>query len=109
MMYEAVQKFSAYDIGCLVTTNDEGRLPFLSIIYVFYVFHVSEIGNLQILQNNFTGSITGVVSERDYINKIALLGRSSKGTPIREVSTKVGKLETATLEDSVDKVCLKFY
>lgn len=72
MMYEAVQKFSAYDIGCLVTTNDEG-------------------------------SITGVVSERDYINKIALLGRSSKETPIREVSTKVGKLETATLEDSVDK------
>ena len=70
-MYEAVQKFSAYDIGCLVTTNNDGE-------------------------------ITGVVSERDYVNKIALLGRQSKTTAIREVSTKAAKLETASLEDTVD-------
>jgi len=74
MMYEAVQKFSAYDIGCLVTTNAAGE-------------------------------ITGVVSERDYINKVALLGKSSKDTPIREVSTKSAKLETAQLTDTVD-VCM---
>ena len=24
-VYEAVQKFAAYNVGCLVTTNDEGE------------------------------------------------------------------------------------
>lgn len=74
-MYEAVQKFSAYDIGCLVTTNA-------------------------------SGDITGVVSERDYVNKVALLGRVSADTPIKEVSTKAAKLVTAKLGDSVD-VCME--
>ena len=41
-VYEAVQRFSAYNVGALVTTDEAGK-------------------------------ISGVISERDYINKIALL------------------------------------
>lgn len=74
-VYEAVQKFSAYNIGCLVTVNA-------------------------------TGDITGVVSERDYVNKIALLGRNSKDTKVSEISTKSARLVTASPADSVDE-CLQ--
>jgi len=73
-VYEAVQKFSAFDIGALVTVDDKGH-------------------------------ISGVVSERDYVNKIALLGRQSKDTKIKEISTKSANLITATPKDSVD-VCM---
>lgn len=70
-VFEAVQKFAAYDIGCLVTTSE-------------------------------SGAISGVISERDYISKIALLGRKSKDTLIKEISTKSANLLTATPHDSVD-------
>merc|ERR1712130_490128 len=69
-VYEAVQKFSAYNIGALVTTNK-------------------------------AGSITGVLSERDYINKVALLGRNSKETKVSDISTKSARLITATPSDTV--------
>jgi len=50
-----------------------------------------------------SGEITGVISERDYINKIALLGRQSKETAIKEISTKTSRLITAKPTDSVDE------
>merc|ERR1711862_209291 len=56
-VYEAVQKFSAFDIGALVVVDSKG-------------------------------DITGVVSERDYVAKIALLGRTSKETTIKEIATR---------------------
>lgn len=71
-VYEAVQKFAAYDIGCLVTTDASGK-------------------------------ISGVISERDYISKIALLGRISKDTLVKEISTKSANLLTASPQDSVDQ------
>mmetsp|Transcript_11646 Transcript_11646/g.13261 ORF Transcript_11646/g.13261 Transcript_11646/m.13261 type:complete len:193 (-) Transcript_11646:191-769(-) len=73
-VYEAVQKFSAFDIGALITVDDKG-------------------------------DISGVVSERDYVNKIALLGRNSKETKIKEISTKSANLVTASPKDTVD-VCM---
>ena len=75
-VYEAVQKFAAYDIGCLVTTDDKG-------------------------------SISGVISERDYVAKIALLGRKSKETKVKEISTKSSNLVTATPADSIDECMTK--
>jgi CBS domain-containing protein len=46
--------------------------------------------------------MTGVVSERDYICKIALLGKTSKETPIREISTSGANIITALAHESVD-------
>eukprot|EP00558_Chaetoceros_sp_UNC1202_P004458 CAMPEP_0197232578 /NCGR_PEP_ID=MMETSP1429-20130617/839_1 /TAXON_ID=49237 /ORGANISM="Chaetoceros sp., Strain UNC1202" /LENGTH=162 /DNA_ID=CAMNT_0042690649 /DNA_START=114 /DNA_END=602 /DNA_ORIENTATION=+ len=71
-VYEVVQKFAAYDVGCLVTTCANGE-------------------------------ISGVISERDYISKIALLGRKSKETAVKEISTKSSNLLTASPHDSVDE------
>lgn len=48
-----------------------------------------------------------MISERDYINKIALLGRSSKDTRVSEISTKSARLITAKPSDSVDECMSK--
>ena len=47
--------------------------------------------------------MTGVVSERDYICKISLLGRTSKDTAIKEIATKASKLVTAKTSASVEE------
>merc|ERR1719410_3059832 len=64
-VYEAVKKFAAFNIGCLVTTDTAGNM-------------------------------TGVVSERDYISKIALLGKTSHETLVKEISTRGTQIVTAS-------------
>ena len=54
------------------------------------------------ITNTTIGNISGVISERDYVSKIALLGKNSKETPIKEISTKAANLMVAHLNDSVD-------
>jgi len=70
-VYDAVQKFAAFNIGCLVTTDAAGNM-------------------------------TGVISERDYITKIALLGRTSKETPCKEIATAGPNIITATTDETVE-------
>ena len=48
------------------------------------------------------GDLSGLISERDYVKKIALLGRSSQDTPIKDVYTSKANLITASIDDSVD-------
>jgi signal-transduction protein with cAMP-binding, CBS, and nucleotidyltransferase domain len=71
-VYDAVQKFAAFNIGCLVTTDKAGNM-------------------------------TGIVSERDYITKIALLGRTSKETPVKDIATIGGRIITAKASESVER------
>ncbi len=40
------------------------------------------VGALPVVEN---GSVIGVISERDYARKMVLQGRSSAGTPVRDV------------------------
>lgn len=63
-------------------------------------FAAFDIGAL--VTTDGTGNVTGVISERDYVTKIALLGRNSKDTKIKEISTKSANLVTAGPGDSVD-------
>lgn len=69
-VYEAVQKFSAYNIGCLAVIND-------------------------------TNKVIGVISERDYISKIALLGKRSKDTPVSEICTFEPNISVAFDDDDI--------
>jgi len=75
-VYDAVQKFAAFNIGCLVTVNNDGAL-------------------------------TGVISERDYITKIALLGRTSKATKVKEIATQSAKVITVTVKEPVESCMQK--
>ena len=47
------------------------------------------------------GKITGIVSERDYVSKMALLGRNSSDTPISAIATMGANLVCAHMNDSV--------
>ena len=46
------------------------------------------------------GKLAGILSERDYARKIALLGRSSADTPVRDIMT--AELHTVSPDDSVE-------
>ncbi|MCH7853105.1 MAG: CBS domain-containing protein [Proteobacteria bacterium] len=56
------------------------------------------IGALLVLEE---GTLAGIVTERDYARKVILKGRSSKGTPVRDIMT--ADVITATSDDSVQK------
>ncbi|KAL7475400.1 hypothetical protein ACHAW6_001316 [Cyclotella cf. meneghiniana] len=70
-VFEAVEKFAAFNVGCLVTKDANGNL-------------------------------SGVVSERDYVKKIALLGKKSKEVLVKQISTKAADLITVSPNDTVD-------
>jgi CBS domain-containing protein len=53
-----------------------------------------------------SGNLSGVISERDYITKIALLGRTSHDTLVKQIATPSSKLVTAKPEDSVE-LCME--
>ena len=49
-----------------------------------------------------SGNLTGIISERDYITKLALLGKKSKDTAVKEVMTTAANLITGSPNDTVD-------
>lgn len=53
------------------------------------------------------GKVIGVVSERDYLTKVALLGKASKSTKISEICTHgMDNLVVAEIDDPIDE-CMK--
>jgi len=76
----AVQRFSAFNIGCLAVTDTNNR-------------------------------VVGVLSERDYINKIAALGKDSSNTKIKDICTYGPNIIIAkkndTLEQCMNKMLFK--
>lgn len=46
--------------------------------------------------------MAGVVTERDYIKKIALLGRTSKETPIKDIHTQYANIVSVLPTDSIE-------
>ncbi len=53
-------------------------------------------------QKYISGKLSGVVSERDYVTKVALLGESSEDISVKQISTKAANLVMARPYDTVD-------
>jgi hypothetical protein len=67
----------------------------------------NRIGALAVTSAADSTKIIGIVSERDYLTKVALLGKSSKTTPIIQICTHgEANLVTVNEDDSVDS-CMK--
>jgi Predicted signal-transduction protein containing cAMP-binding and CBS domains len=49
------------------------------------------------------GQLVGMISERDYTQKVSLKGKSSKDTPVREIMTQ--EVVTVTLPKCLDIGC----
>jgi predicted transcriptional regulator len=76
---EAVNKFSAFNIGCLAVTDN-------------------------------INNVIGVISERDYINKVAALGKINSDVKIKDVCTNgpiIIAKKTDTLDQCMQKMLLK--
>lgn len=59
--------------------------PDASVLDALRLMAERQIGALLVVQD---GQIQGILTERDYARKIALLGRSSAQTPVQEVMTR---------------------
>lgn len=59
--------------------------PDASVLDALRIMAERQIGALLVVQD---GRIEGILTERDYARKIALLGRTSADTPVREVMTR---------------------
>mmetsp|Transcript_32556 Transcript_32556/g.76686 ORF Transcript_32556/g.76686 Transcript_32556/m.76686 type:complete len:190 (+) Transcript_32556:207-776(+) len=67
-------------------------------------FAANNIGCLVVVDDD--GELAGIISERDYISKIALLGRTSKETKVKEIATMSSKLVTVKPDESV-QICME--
>mmetsp|Transcript_10680 Transcript_10680/g.22556 ORF Transcript_10680/g.22556 Transcript_10680/m.22556 type:complete len:190 (+) Transcript_10680:130-699(+) len=74
------------------------------VIEAVQQFAANNIGCLVTI--NEEGELTGIISERDYISKIALLGRTSKETKVKEIATTSSKLVTVKPDESV-QACME--
>ena len=70
--------------------------PDASVFEAVQLMALKNIGALLVTEND---QIVGIVTERDYARKIALLARSSKDTPLRDIMT------TAVMYVRPDQTC----
>jgi CBS domain-containing protein len=70
--------------------------PNAMVIDAIQLMDEKNVGALPVVDN---GTLVGIVSERDYIRKIILKGRSSKEIPVRDIMSE--QLLTANPSDSV--------
>ncbi|XP_015088309.1 CBS domain-containing protein CBSX3, mitochondrial isoform X2 [Solanum pennellii] len=61
------------------------------------------VGALVVVKSGENKSIAGIITERDYLRKIIVQGRSSKSTKVGDIMTEENKLITVTPETKVLK------
>jgi CBS domain-containing protein len=91
---------TAYPISSLLHQKTSALwtiTPETSVFDAIKLMAEKNIGALPVLA---AGRIAGIFTERDYTRKVALLGKTSKETRIRDVIAK--ELTTVTPDDSVE-------
>ena len=58
--------------------------PQASVFEALQILATYDVGALMVMEQ---GKLVGIVSERDYTRKVALSGKSSKDTPVRDIMT----------------------
>jgi len=71
---------------------------------VFEAIQLMADKNIGALLVTKDGKLVGIITERDYMRSVALKGRSSRETPVRDILS--GKVIHVTLDHSVDE-CLR--
>ena len=72
--------------------------PDASVLDALAIMAEHDVGALVVLNG---GTLVGIITERDYARKIVLKGRTSLGTPVREImSTRV---TSARLDQTVEE------
>ncbi|KAI3759138.1 hypothetical protein L6452_06713 [Arctium lappa] len=61
----------------------------------------NNIGSLVVLKPGDEQMIAGIITERDYLQKVFVKDRSSKNTRVREIMTEQNKLVTVTSDTNV--------
>lgn len=92
---------TAYPISSLLHQKSASLwsvTPDTTVFEAIKLMAEKNIGALPVLTSD--GRITGIMTERDYTRKVALMGKSSKETRVREITT--ADLVTVTAEDSVE-------
>ena len=92
---------TAYPISSLLHQKSASLwsvTPDTTVFEAIKLMAEKNIGALPVLASD--GRITGIMTERDYTRKVALMGKSSKETRVREITT--ADLVTVTAEDSVE-------
>lgn len=74
--------------------------PHQMVLEALMLMAEKNVGALPVMQN---GEVVGVISERDYARKLVLHGRSSVGTPVRDIM--VSPVITVDTHQTVD-TCL---
>jgi CBS domain-containing protein len=75
-------------------------LPEASVLDALKLMAEKEIGALMVVDKK--GKVAGIMTERDYARKIALKGKQSVDTSVKEIMTPVAKMYTVKPDTPVD-------
>jgi len=75
-------------------------LPDVSVLDALKLMAEKEIGALMVVDKK--GKVFGIMTERDYARKIALKGKQSVDTSVKEIMTPVAKMYTVKPDTPVD-------
>ena len=75
-------------------------LPDVSVLDALKLMAEKEIGALMVVDKK--GKVVGIITERDYARKIALKGKKSLDTSVKEIMTPVAKMYTVKPDTSIE-------
>jgi len=75
-------------------------LPEVSVLDALKLMAEKEIGALMVVDKK--DKVVGIITERDYARKIALKGKQSVDTSVKEIMTPVDKMFTVKPDTQVD-------